>query len=313
MNRFPLSSFRPRRRPGLTVLEVIVILLLAVTAFGLLVMALGRQRTNGQRLQCMNNLKRVGEAIYTFHEGAADPARGPGEAAVGRFLPAARIADGYATWAVQLGPHLRNDHPLLDWKLPESYFAQPDAVRQAVLPVYVCPARNRAQWLSTAGDIDPATGRHVPGALGDYACVAGDGRPEGTWAGPAADGPIILGEVLEKQGDRIVRWRGRTNFASLARGVSHTLMVGEKHVPRTGLGTVEGGDGSLYDGQYPLSSSRVGGPGHGLTDDPAAPLTLNFGSYHAGVCQFVLADTSVRALAVTVEEEILGKMCRRGE
>src|SRR5207302_3937758 len=138
------------------------------------------------------------------------------------------------------------------------------AVREALLPVYICPARWRPDTLSSGGDIDPATGVHVPGGIGDYAGVAGTGDPAHPWDGPDADGAIILGEVLQREGDRIVRWRGRTSLAAIAkaRGLSATLLFGEKHVPGDGIGPAALGAGSIYYCQHAAATARIAGPAY---------------------------------------------------
>ena len=69
------------------------------------------------------------------------------------------------------------------------------------------------------------------------------------------------------------------------------------------------GDGSLYNGDFPGSFSRVGGPGFGLARSPADPYNRNFGSYHVGgVCQFLMADVAVKPFTPTVDAAILGRM-----
>jgi prepilin-type processing-associated H-X9-DG protein len=145
--------------------------------------------------------------------------------------------------------------------------------------------------------------------------VAGTGDPAHPWDGSDADGAIVLGEVLQKEGDQIVRWRGRTSLPAIraARGLSVTLLIGEKHVPAGGLGRAEAGDASVYDGQNPASCSRVAGPGHGLAASAADPFNNNFGSAHSGVCQFLYADGSVRPIAVGIDETVLGELARRGQ
>jgi hypothetical protein len=285
------------RRTAITRVEVAVLAVLAVFAVGVVALLLMRQRENGLRLQCMDNLRRIGMAVH---------AQGP-------RLPPARIAPDYATWAVLLAPNLADKHPLTKWDVSRTYFAQDAAVREALMPVYFCPARQRPAWLSVAGDIDPATKTHLPGALGDYAGVAGTGDPARPWDTADADGAIILGEVLERQGDRIVRWQSRTSLTAIqaVRGLSVTLLIGETHVPAGGLGRADDGDGSLYNGANPASCSRVAGPGHGLAASPDDPFNLNFGSAHPGLCQFLLADGSGHVLAVGVSETVLGQMARR--
>jgi prepilin-type processing-associated H-X9-DG protein len=44
-----------------------------------------------------------------------------------------------------------------------------------------------------------------------------------------------------------------------------------------------------------------------------APFQRNFGSYHNGVCNFLMADTSVRTMTIDTSEFVLGEMARRGE
>jgi hypothetical protein len=285
--------------------EVVVILGIGTLLVCVLAVVLVRQREKPLRLQCMDNLRRIGDAVQSFHaaEGGAD-----------KYLPPARIAPDFATWAVLIMPHLGSENPLQRWDVVQSYFAQDKSIREAIVTQYFCPARTRTGWLSVDGDVDPATKAHVPGGLGDYAGVAGTGDPAHPWDGPDADGSIVLGNVLQRDGDRLVRWRGRVSLKSIeARGLSVTLLVGEKHVPPDGLGHADAGDSSLYDGQNPSSCSRVAGPGHGLAASVTEPFNNNFGSPHRGICQFLYADGSVRPIAVDINEAVLGQLARRGK
>jgi hypothetical protein len=291
------------RRPGLTRVEVVLIAAATVLLAGVAAVLISRSRENGMRLQCMNNLRRIGTAMHTFHTD-----RG--------FLAPGRIDDDYATWAVLLAPHLEEKHPLSGWDQSQTYFAQDDKVREAIVTYYFCPARPRSGLLSIAGDVDPASTKHLAGALGDYAGVAGSGDPAHSWDGPNADGLCVVGEVLERAGGRIVRWRGRVRLPELAkdaqgRGQSTTLLVGEKHVPSALEGRAAGGDGSLYNGQNPASSVRIAGPGFGLAESGGEPFNHNFGSAHPGLCQFLQADGGVRAFTVDVSEAVLGALARR--
>jgi prepilin-type processing-associated H-X9-DG protein len=79
------------------------------------------------------------------------------------------------------------------------------------------------------------------------------------------------------------------------------------------MGEAEFGDGSLYNGQNPASYSRVGGVGFPLASSPTSPVNRNFGSYHNGVCNFLMADTSVRTMTTGTSEFMLGELARRGE
>jgi hypothetical protein len=289
-------------RKGITVTQVVVVIVIAVTVLGIFVAAIPQLRESAQRVQCANNLKEMGTACRLFRDAK-------------RFLPAARIADGYATWAVQIAPYLKlRDNRLNEWDLSKSYYLQADEVRAAQVAFYYCPARRQPPQLSTSGDV-PANGqpaaREFPGALGDYACCSGDGSPAHPWQTAQANGAIIVGEVLKRSGDLILDWRGRTDLGDLGPGQAQTILLGEKHVPFGHFGQRQAGDGSLYNGDYPASSARVGGPGYGLASSPDAPFHDNFGSFHPGICQFLFADASVRPLANSIDDDVLGRLAAR--
>src|SRR5262245_14085 len=305
-------------RRGLSILEVLVLLVLALIAVGLLLMFLQRLRNSADQAQCAHNLKVLGEAIHHF-EGTPENmkvlgVKGPGRGKSHQFLPASRISDGYATWAVMIAPYVSAESPLAGWDQTRRYADQPAEVRERWLPEFFCPARYRESKLSRFGDVskgqDPERD-NVAGALGDYASAAGDGDPRHDWTGAEANGALIIGEVLQEKDGVILAWRSRTSLASLKRGVSYTVLLGEKHVPPDGFGSTQFGDGSLYNGGQPASFSRIGGPGYGLALYPTARYNTNFGSCHPGVCNFLMADNSIRTMAVSVSEQVLGQLIVR--
>ncbi len=156
-------------------------------------------------------------------------------------------------------------------------------------------------------------GTQIPGAVGDYGCVAGDGSKEHDWTGPDANGALVIADVLQRKGERIVKWESRTSLESLTRGQSYTLLLGEKHALPDHLGDAEFGDGSLYNGARPANFSRVAGPDYPLANAIDAPFDNNFGSWHNGICHFLMADGTVRPMAIDVSEAVLGQLARRGE
>jgi hypothetical protein len=324
-------------RGGFGRVELVVVVFIVVVVGGLVMVLVPRLRERANRLHCENNLRQIGMAIHLFRDNANPPS-----------LPSARIADYYATWAVQIVPFLGGPQtePLQEWDLSRPYTDQPEAARKAQLTVYACPSRRSPPGLSVSGDLadnNLPNGRHFPGALSDYACAAGDGDPRFPWTGPEANGTIILGEVLEKGPDDIIkRWRSRTDLAIqeegdksatvhvgkatgkggplqkliLERGTSQTILIGEKHVRPEDFGKAEQGDGSAYNGGRPASFSRIAGPGHGLAQSIYDPIDLKFpifGSYHPGICLFLMADGSVRPMRTDVKGELLGRMVVRSQ
>jgi hypothetical protein len=287
-------------RRGITRLGAIVVVIFCLFVAGLGVMLLTRFREAATRAQCENNLRLIGVAFRAYHGN-------PDDRNARLKLPPSYLADGYATWAVIIAPHLSNDSPLVQWDLQKSYFAQPTETREARLIQFFCPSRHRLEALSSAGDVE--VGKHFPGGLGDYASVAGDRDTD--WTGPNATGALVVADVLERQDDRIVKWKSRTSLESLTRGEAYTMLLGEKHVPVDHLGDAAFGDGSLYNGQHPASFSRIAGPGYPLATSIDAPFNKNFGSGHNGVCIFLMADASRRVLTTDTSEFVLGEMARR--
>jgi hypothetical protein len=285
----------------LTGVEVLVLVVILLLVIGVILATIPRARESASRAQCAENLKQMGTGVRLFHDAK-------------NFLPASRIADGYATWAVQLAPYLKlgKTDALARWDVRKPYGAQPEAVRTAQVPLFFCPSRRLPPQVSAGGD-GAAAALPPPGALGDYGCSSGSGSPQRPWTTAQADGAIIVGEVLERSDDLILNWRGRTDLKSLTRGLSQTILVGEKHVPLDHFGQVQFGDGPLFDGDPPASAARVGGPGFGLAPAPDAPFHDNFGSYHPGLCQFLMADGGVRPLANAISEDVLGRLTTRGQ
>lgn len=281
-------------RHGITVLEVIVLLAIGIFGVGLVVLLVARTRESAQTLQCRNNLREIGKAFHAYHDASSVDE-------YLRSLPPSRLADEHATWPVLLAPHLVKKSPLHHWDMRQSYFMQQQEVREARLFVYFCPTRTRTDTLSVAGDLNPAK-LHFPGALGDFAAVAGDGGTN--WTGPEANGAIVP-------------WPGRTSLPLLVRGAQNTLLAGDKHVPRDHHGDAACGDGSFYNGAHFGSFVRVVGPGYPLARSLDDPFNHNFGSDHRNVCNFLMADGSVRAIATDDEraasEAVLGRLARRGD
>jgi prepilin-type processing-associated H-X9-DG protein len=285
-------------RHALSRLEAAALAVLALIAVGVLLTLLRSSWDQSDRVVCMNQLKRLGEAIFEYHEQH-------------KHLPASCIADGYATWPVQLAPYLfkEGENDLLGWDMAETYYRQPGDVRRAQFRLLYCPARRHAPLLSTAGDVH--AGKLYPGALGDYACSSGSGAA--AWDTAKATGAIIVGDVLRRDGERIVKWTGRTslNDRSLERGLQYTILLGEKHVPLDEWGRVEVGDGSIYNGDHYGSFARIGGVGHPIAPSMAAAYDRNFGSYHPGLCQFLYADGNVHAHSTAMDATVLGDRTNR--
>ncbi len=292
------------RRGAFTLIELLVVIAIIAILIGLLLPAVQKVREAAARAQCANNLKQIGLACHTFHD-------------VNKFLPASRIWDHWATWAVQILPYIEQADLYKSWDMELPYYMQPVNVRTTGVDIFYCPSRRPPSSNSISGDIpdngDPDS-NHYPGALGDYAASAGNFQYSGWFDGDNANGAIYTGLVLERTGDVIAEWKGRVPIKAITDGASNTFLVGEKHVPPDKFGQAVG-DGSIYNGDHEWNFARVAGPGFPLAQGPTDETNWNwiFGSYHPGMCQFVMCDGSVRTLPISTSTDILSRLSARND
>jgi prepilin-type N-terminal cleavage/methylation domain-containing protein len=80
----------------------------------------------------------------------------------------------------------------------------------------------------------------------------------------------------------------------------------------TSVLTVVGhGDGSIYNGEWTDNVARVAGLKQPLAQSPKEEYNTQFGSSHSGICQFVFADGSVKALSNAVSGDVLRLLANR--
>jgi prepilin-type N-terminal cleavage/methylation domain-containing protein len=303
-------------RRAFTLAELLVVLAILGLLMGLLVPAVQRVREASSRTQCANHLKQIALALHTYEDQH-------------RCLPPSRLDNFGATWAGLVLPYLEQRSVYDAWDLSKSYYAQTPDARETPLAVFFCPTRRRPDVsLSVSGNgpagvpagppiwIPPPAGGEgawlwptvvtppvvvaVPGgaaagALGDYACNLGTSDQDVPGSG---DGAFHFGA-----------FRNGVRFSQFTDGLSHTILVGEKHVPAGKTGEADW-DCSLYNGDVYKCSSRAGGPGYPL----AQSVTDNgwlFGSSHPSICQFAFGDGSVRRLVNSIDLLTLGYLANR--
>lgn len=266
--------------------SIVVALLLLAAFIGLFFPMISRQRENADRQTCLLHLKRIGDGIQTYSDTT-------GKEVKSHKLPPAWIPDRFATWSVFAGQFIRQGS-LTQWDGQLGFADQREDVRTDIVPEYFCPARQRPSKLWR---------EEIPGALGDYAACTGDGN------GP--NGAIIAAQVNEPEAKRLDSWSSQTSWESLERGRSHTLLIGEKHVPLGGLGKLAEGDGAIYDGRNPVACARPAGPKYPLAANPSTPYGEQFGSWHPDASAFLMADLSARFFRVGMDATVLGKMAKR--
>ena len=118
-----------------------------------------------------------------------------------------------------------------------------------------------------------------------------------------------------------IRHTSETKFKDISDGLSKTLFIGEKQLHEDGLTLgYKFDDGSVYNSDSLQRGGRFAGPGHPLGRGPRDPDKCprgqpchyyNFGSWHPGICQFVMGDGSVRALNNTIDTMVLSHLANR--
>ncbi len=280
-------------RPGFTLIELLVVIAIIATLIGLLLPAVQQVREAASRTQCANNLKQIGLALHLYHDQ-------------NQRLPPSHVQGEGPSWAWLILPNLEQDnlYRLWDYANLPLYRASDPALR-ATVPIYFCPSRRSPAGAITRGFSQRSAcvlSDGIRGAPGDYAASIGT-----TGADYSLDLPN--GQVVPSDGTFLAL--AGLRFADITDGLSNTILVGEKHVPRGGEGLYPL-DCSIYDGHNPVCNCRSGGPSFPLAKDPRDD-GWKFGSAHPGLCQFVFCDGGVRSLKNGINPVTLGLLTQRND
>ena len=324
----------PKFPRGFTLIELLVVIAIIGILVGLLLPAVQSAREAARAAQCKNHLRQIGIATQLFHETyrAFPPARyqpRPGDP------PGMDCGGEQTTWLVRIMPFLEQSAAADQWDYSQPYANHPPAVREQTLAVYTCPSRRSpanavgkglltattTNWITTPCGcripVASAGSTAVSGAVGDYGGNHGDlspgsfGLPTDFYYGGNGTGTIISSRA-RCNGAMPLDWIDRITHKDVADGLSNTFLAGEMHVPLGKLGQAPE-DAFIFNGDHVFNLSRVGGPTVPIVADKHSTgnSLVAWGSWHPGVCHFALADGSVRAVATTIDTEILGNLCNR--
>ncbi len=300
-----------RSRRGFTLIELLVVIAIIAILIGLLLPAVQKVREAAARMQCKNNLHQIGLGLHAYHD--ANNAFPPGyTSVVGPNGPDDDRGPGWG-WGAYLLPYLEQGNLYNQIQFTRDIKDPVNAaVRQTVLPVYLCPSDGGNRTFTVDALNDPtadystplrdANGAPVVVAHGNYVGIFGN--PEIT-----PDPGYLLPDP-----DRGVARRGmfyrnsKVRFADVTDGTSNTLFVGERSsnlAYATWTGAVTGGQvppkmpdtfGFGPEGAPVLVLGHTGDGSDVPPHTPNSPVNHvdDFWSRHPQGVNFLMVDGSVR-------------------
>jgi prepilin-type processing-associated H-X9-DG protein len=215
------------------------------------------------------------------------------------------------TWALVLTPYIEQSNVYNTYKATISGVSQTDgfnnqtstdpqvvAARQAAVKAYLCPSRHQPGSLSPIDPSDTA----VTGIPSDYAACVGS-------TNAVVNGIPTPGVFQIVNSNHMT---ALTGMGDITDGTSNTFLIGEKHIPQ-GLVNDPVPDGLIYSASQPQTYYRIAGSSNPLANNLNASAASQFGSWHSGVCQFVYADGSVRAVANSTPGSTLALLADRAD
>jgi prepilin-type N-terminal cleavage/methylation domain-containing protein len=322
----PDTGFSRYRRRGLTLVELLVVVVIIGMLVGLLLPAVQSAREAGRRTKCLANLRQIALACLV-HEQAHGflPSGGWGGAWVGDpdrgYGP--RQPGG---WVFNILPDLE-ETALHD---AGAGLADADAKAERIvarlatpLSIFTCSTRRPAvTWpfavgknsrpLNLVAVPSDVVGRPPEVVRGDYAANMGSGTfPANRYRSGGSPATVAEGDAMADPAwqdaygpppDGLVFRRSRVRLKDIADGASATYLLGEKYIDPGKLATGESDDDDqcLYSG-HDRDILRVG-LGPPLQDRRGyEPSAISFGSSHSSGCGMATADGSVTVVDYAID------------
>ncbi len=288
---FRSASKRVRR--AFTLVELLVVIAIIGLLVSLLLPAVQSARESGRRTQCANNLKQIGIAFQTYHDGFLAFPNNPHD----------NTLSGASCFVSILGYMDQADRfDMYDFSKGNADPSNLRVVSQRV-PGYICPSAAFGRDVPSAAGCD--SNNRAPGT---YAVCMGSNDPYGTIASGSPNNGVIVNIGS-----------GRTRIGDILDGTSHTFLGGEsdwnlpdyKFTSGPCNGQVRWGF-SYWSSPYPLAtgfSTRYAWNPKMLNGNSS--LLASFRSDHLGGVQMVWADGHVMFVPDTISPTILASWATR--
>jgi len=303
---------RSRRRyalRGFTLVELLVVIAIIGILVALLLPAIQAAREAARRSQCMNNLKQMGVAIQTHLDVKKQFPSGR-KCLPGPDCPTGpnKIDQFAVSWAYFILPQLE-DQAVYD-AFVETERVDSVANEQAMrtpISVYACPSRRSPAADRNFDNDDDPPEVLAAGTLGDYGANAGLEENMGMLDRHFVDGPTRRQIDLTQAGP--IFTRSAISDRRVTDGLSHTLAIGEKHIPprqddwNENMVQYRQGDTAFLAGDSRTTVLR--GTVDGLPSGPDDDDDDIFGGPHPGVTLFVYLDGHTDSVSNDIDVDTL--------
>jgi prepilin-type N-terminal cleavage/methylation domain-containing protein/prepilin-type processing-associated H-X9-DG protein len=275
-------------RGGFSLVELLVVIAIVAVLVALLIPAIQRARATAARVQCVNNLKQIGQALHNYHD------------VYGYFPTSSGDFDG---WMYIILPYIEQDALYKQGRSPD-----PDiraSTWSTVVPLYVCSADPRE---NAGGVFVPSAKYPDPLSQHSYALTSYLG---------------VMGQLNTADWDGV--FGGITRISQITDGLSNTLLVGERP-PSTDLywgwwtsgvfntslwAIVE--QPALYGGTLDSNGDGSGTPCSHRSFFSEGDLldychVNHYWSFHPGGANWLLCDCSVRFMQYTTGTDVIPAM-----
>ncbi len=310
-----------RRHRGFTLIELLVVIAIIGVLIGLLLPAVQKVREAANRTKCQNNLKQLGLALHAYHDtygvlppagksygwtngGTPDPVvyNHNGLMLLMPFIEQGNIynrwnpngASGNARFAAAAGLPLAN---------PDAIASRNADLSNMTIPTLVCPSDGNDRIVSVAAYTPDLAVPGVRAVVTNYDFIVSylEYSIANYWRVASISNRYMFGQ------------NSFTRISDVTDGSSNTLMMGECTTltfnGRTGGWSYRA---HLSVGIDPVGRHNVTFPAQGLNiwnynNNPASNVPgqraswYNAASTHAGGCNFVFGDGSVRFISQTID------------